>query len=956
MKSTEKDKRIQCHAISNTHWDREWRYSAQRTRYLLVYMIDMLFDIFQKEPRFKSFHLDSQTLPIQDYLEARPEMEDTVRRYVNEGKLVIGPWFCLPDEFCVSGESLVRNLLLGHKIARRFGKPAKTGYSPFSWGQISQMPQIYKGFGIDVMMFYRGVNTIIAPKSEFIWQGTDGTKIIASRMGIRPRYNIWYLLQRPVFWNETDIDDREISWKRGHAPFRFIDQENCDLDYQYVHPEFEYNKQHIKDFARQAIEEQNNDWTTPHRFWSIGHDSSCPDIREVQLINDCNNALGDDAEVFHSTVEQLQNGIRENVSSEWPTVQGEMRHSYTEGSASALWGWILSARTYLKQDNFRTERTIISYAEPMAVFAALLGASYPQNFIDLAYNYLLQNHGHDSIAGCGRDIVHEDVMYRFHQSREISSCVIERAMMDIVGTIDLSDMEKDEMALVVYNPAPFKRTEVNSAIIEIPQEWKCKGFEIVDEKGAPLPVQIVEEKSQSHTVVLSPNNVANMFPAKQFQIRVEYPEIPGLGYRTFRVKPVLKPKQLQPKTMLLGPLRMENEFLSVEINSNGTVSILNKATGKMYNNLGYFKDSSEIGNPWQHEVPPNETVFTTLNERPQISLIRDGALEVSFSVKFNWMLPEGRTHDERSRSSHFKPVEIINTYTLRKCQPWLEVVTDINNTVEDHYLQVSFPSNIQTDHVIAQGQFDVLKRPVAKPDYSLFREIPQTEHPMNSFVDLSDGQAGLALLNEGLKAYETHDDAGNTISLSLIRAFPLRICVTSEMLDYSQQDKGSQCLGRNTFKYAIMPHTGDWIEGGLWKASEQFNLMQHAAQVGPTAYGFQPKIRSFLELDPEEVHVSAIKRSEDGTGWIVRLFNPFNKTLAGKLRLNEGFSGPQKVPSPVERVQAAFALPREKGNRWTLVRGITLEEVTENDLVLDKNGWVSFEITPKKIYTIEFRP
>jgi len=58
--------------------------------------------------------MDSQTLPIQDYLEARPEREALVRKYVNEGRLIIGPWFCLPDEFLVGGESLIRNLLLGH--------------------------------------------------------------------------------------------------------------------------------------------------------------------------------------------------------------------------------------------------------------------------------------------------------------------------------------------------------------------------------------------------------------------------------------------------------------------------------------------------------------------------------------------------------------------------------------------------------------------------------------------------------------------------------------------------------------------------------------------------------------------------------------------------------------------------------------------------------------------------
>ena len=93
--------KAQCHFISNTHWDREWRYSMQRIRYMLVECLDMLFDIFEKEPNFASFHLDSQTVPIQDYLEVRPEMEETVRKYVTAKKLLIGPWFCLPDEFCV---------------------------------------------------------------------------------------------------------------------------------------------------------------------------------------------------------------------------------------------------------------------------------------------------------------------------------------------------------------------------------------------------------------------------------------------------------------------------------------------------------------------------------------------------------------------------------------------------------------------------------------------------------------------------------------------------------------------------------------------------------------------------------------------------------------------------------------------------------------------------------------
>ena len=78
-----------------------------------------------------------------DYLEIKPQKKEILKKYISEGKLAVGPWFCLPDEFCVGGESLIRNLLLGHKIANEFGKVSKTGYSPFGWGQISQMPQLY---------------------------------------------------------------------------------------------------------------------------------------------------------------------------------------------------------------------------------------------------------------------------------------------------------------------------------------------------------------------------------------------------------------------------------------------------------------------------------------------------------------------------------------------------------------------------------------------------------------------------------------------------------------------------------------------------------------------------------------------------------------------------------------------------------------------------------------------
>ena len=946
--------RIQCHFISNTHWDREWRYSAQRTRYMLTSMLDMLFDIFEKEPKFQSFHMDSQTLPIQDYLEACPEKEPLIRKYVSEGKLIIGPWFCLPDEFMVGGELIIRNLLLGHQIAHRFGSVSKTGYSPFSWGQISQMPQIYRGFGIEVASFYRGINPMVAPKSEFIWEGADGTQIIASRLSIRPRYNVWYIIQRPVYWNEQDENNRLISWGRGHGLFRFVDAGKYDLDYQYAHPAYIYTEGNVSVRAEQALREQDNDWSTPHRFWSAGHDSSFPDIREVRLIDDSNRALSDVADVFHSTVKAWQDGLQASQKPNWPIVNGEMRHPQTRGGASTLFGWVISSRMYIKQENFRTERLLTSYTEPLSVFASLLGAPYPQNFIALAYNWLLQNQSHDTIAGCGRDITVEDALYRFRHAQEISNCVIERAMMDIAGAINLSAMSPEDMVIVVYNPAPFFRSEVISVIVDIPIEWKCKDFEIVDEQGRILTKQIVKATSPNYPIVQSPNDVANILPVTRYLVHVKFNDVPGFGYRTFRVRPEKKISVVQQKVMLAGPQTIENEYLIVTLNPNGTMKVQDKVTGHSYDWLGYFRDRGEVGNPWEHISPIEDSMFTTLNENAEITLIRDDGLEASFKIKIDWSLPNGRTDGDKSRSHQRVPFSITNIVTLRAGQNWVDVNTEVSNTVEDHYLQVCFPTGIQSDHINAQGQFDVAERPIAAPDYTLYTERPMTESPMNSFVDLSDGKVGLALLNEGLKAYEAEDDPTKTVSLTLIRAYPLRICVTQEMTDYSQTDKGSQCPGIHHFHYAIMPHIGNWEQGKVWSASERFNLAFQACQLSPTKHGTEPMEKSFLEVRPDCLHISAVKRSESGDGWVVRIFNPSSERKTGTLRLNHGFSGPLMVQSPVERIQSEFTLPTPSNRPWHQVRQTTLEEIPEKDLIMDENGWVAFEIGKKKILTLEF--
>lgn len=925
----------------------------QRTRYMLVYMMDMLLDILEKYPDYKSFHLDSQTIPLRDYLEIRPEREAQVKQFVQQGRICVGPWFCLPDEFCVSGEALIRNLLLGHKIARQFGHVSKTGYSPFSWGQISQMPQIYSGFGIPFSAFYRGINTIVSPRSEFLWEGADGTRIVASRLGCRPRYNVWYVLQRPAFWNEQDVGNRLVSWTGGHGAFKMVDPRHHLLDAQYAHPKFSYHQETIPPFARQAIEEQDNDWTTLHRFWSCGHDSSCPDVREIDMIRDANLALLGKAEIFHSTFFDFQQQLVENVSNDLPVVKGEMRHLFTEGSTSVLFGWVSSARLDIKKDNFETERDLLAYAEPLSVFASMLGIPYPQGFLDNAVQWLLQNHGHDSIGGCSRDIVSEDMKFRSRQAREISACLTETALREIAGSIKINTDRFGQVALVVFNPAPFERSEQTQAYIQVPADWDCQTIKIIDETGREIPFQVLDKQEPFYQVVQSPNDCANTFAMKRFHVTAEFGRVPAMGYRTFFVKPVEQFAYPNRKSLVTAVQTMENEFFSVKIESNGTLTIYNKATGRIYKSMGYYKDSSEIGNPWQHEPVRREAVFTTLNEKVRVTLVCDNDLEASYEVLLDWALPACRTLDDAERSGELKPYRIKTRVTVRRGQPWIDIQTEIDNTCEDHYLRVCFPSRMETNRISVQTPFDVVERSLEPVDHSQFNEAPQTEQPMSSFIDLSDGKEGLAFLNEGLKAYEVEEDPEKTVNLTLLRCFPLRICVTHEMTDYSKIDKSSQCLGVHHVHYGIMPHEGDWAAAGIWQASERFNLPFIVGQICPTNHGTEPTLKSFLEVN-DDLHVSAVKRSESGDGWIVRLFNPLSNAVRTKVRFNQGLAPRLPQDSPVERIKAEMALPAGKDKPWKGVREVTLEECPGRDLPLDRHGWVDIEIAPKKILTVEF--
>ena len=165
----------QVHVVPHTHWDREWYLPFAVYRRRLVALLDSLLLALPREPGLR-FHLDGQMAVVDDYLEARPDRLAAIREAAARGRVSLGPWYTLPDEHLVSGESLLRNLELGLQRAREIGEPMPVGYLPDQFGHTAQMPQLLRLRGIETAVIWRGV-----PAGKvggvFDWEALDGSSV-----------------------------------------------------------------------------------------------------------------------------------------------------------------------------------------------------------------------------------------------------------------------------------------------------------------------------------------------------------------------------------------------------------------------------------------------------------------------------------------------------------------------------------------------------------------------------------------------------------------------------------------------------------------------------------------------------------------------------------------------------------------------------------------------------------
>lgn len=833
--------------ISHTHWDREWYITREQFRLMLVDLIDGLLDMLDQADDFKAFMLDGQAIIIEDYLSLRPEKEEKLKKYINDGRILIGPWYVLPDELLISAESHIRNYIMGDYVCKKMGKKMNVGYLPDAFGHPSQMPQILRGLGMEEIIFWRGAPPEI-DSVEFIWVAPDGSQVLAVNM-----------------------------------PYSYGIAANLPKDKEHFIRRLKNEIGKIEPLSKSGIMLLMN-----------GVDHLAPQPHIPALLK----AVEKDFpgyNLIHGTLPDYVSALKAHLP-ELERYAGELRFT----KKAYLLGGTISTRMYIKQAAYKTSCLLENYVEPIATIASIHGRRYPQGEIREAWRYALSNMAHDSICGCSVDSVHDEMMGRYKILEELEEGIVHSCASYIANNIKC-DIEDKDGALVVFNTLLTPRTDIVKTTItydarllrrvdfdkgELVEYGRQKervlptGIEVYDMHGRRIECQLDNVRLED-IMQLSLDDQPHMYEAVRCDVTFIARDVRPMGYEVYLFKFTFG-NTFDEQCCNAADYCIENEYLRVVPNAeNGTIDIYDKVSGKVYKGCNAFVDDGDAGDEYTYSPPQENKVYSLDPSTVKIEKVESGPTRYSIAISGVLNIPSEISPDRKSRSSNFVRNPITSIVSLYPGIKRVDITTKVENNARDHRLRVLFPTGVKASFSWAEGPFSVDARPVTPVGGwkvgDDWMEAPCTTHPQKSFVDVNDGQFGLAVANRGLPEFEAYDDGDQTvIALTLLRCVGWLsrpdLITRKGNGGWTLPTPGAQCLGSHVFEYSIIPHSGSWKEGGVDLEAHNFNVPLKAVQKEKDGKAL-PLSYTAVNASCSCIKMSALKRAEDGKGIIVRMYN-----------------------------------------------------------------------------------
>ncbi|RWZ54433.1 glycoside hydrolase family 38 [Halobacillus fulvus] len=469
-----------CHVVFQTHWDREWYLPFETFRHRFMHVMERIVNGIETGD-IDQFVLDGQMAAIEDYVDVCSDSQKgKIKQLIEDGKIIIGPWYVLADEFLVSGESLWRNLEIGLETAGKYGHAQKVGYLPDTFGHVSQMPQILHAFDIDSAILWRGIKP---EHSEFQWRSPDGSEVFTVFL---PEGYYQPLL------NEEKAEEALVSFVEKVAPYSQTDELLLTNGGDHLMPSWGSLKERME------------------------------------------NASNDEVVFVASTYERYLDAVRKKVK-DLDTYEGEMRsneHIYVLPN-------VLSSRSYLKQQNQEIEDMLTRYVEPMLTVA---GVKELDSYLLDTWKLLLQNHPHDSICGCSIDDVHKEMETRTMKLRQRLDALQQEAIYRSGGKdfamtgLPVVKPFEEMTAFTVFNPHPYRYNGWVEAEVWFYEEREFA----VEYAGAQIPTVIVDQWRDRYFA--SPTDAFPEFKdVVKYKVAFNVTDLPALSFQTFSVTEINSP-------------------------------------------------------------------------------------------------------------------------------------------------------------------------------------------------------------------------------------------------------------------------------------------------------------------------------------------------------------------------------------------------------------------------------
>ncbi len=823
---------MKIYVYSGTHWDREWYRSFQGFRSRLVQVTDHVIDQLEKRPDFGVFHLDGQTIVLEDYLQIRPENRDRLAALIRAGKIVIGPWYDMPDEFLISGESMIKNLQKGMAISRSWGvEPSHTAYICDIFGHSSQTPQIFAGMNLNNTVLGRGTNEHEDP-AHFRWQALDGSEVLAYRLREAGGYSDFggFMVNHSSTTSETELDA---------AMKEYIDDElaRCEI------PVLLLMDAHDHAFMRPE---------TPRFVESI-------------------KRVYPDAEVYHVAIDEM-------AKEQWAAVdqlearQGELCRTTKRNNIGYchVITHTLSSRYPLKKYNDINQTRLEKWVSPLYAFGQ---TDMAPGFLTEANRYLLKNHPHDSICGCSIDQVHRDMMCRFDQTRLICDEIVNPFLATLGGDLSAQAIsepleEGSTRRLRLYNPLPYRTKRTVTATVHVgglPTYLEPFGYEHVpsiklfDADGNRVPFGYVRP-----------------LIGDCYEITFEADLTPA-GVTEYELRPVADPPR-DIRTLLTSPRSAETDCLRMSINADGTINLYDKENDQLYCNLLTMVDDGEIGDGWYHCNPNIDTLVSP--DSAEVMVIENNAIRTTFRITQKMALPKGIDRScGITRSRETVDYRIVHEVTLARGDRGLTVHTIIDNNAEDHRLRLRLPETVAGETYEAAQAFGYVTRVCGDdPTTMEWKEYQFADRNMANICAKRSGNRGLAFVS----AYGLHECGvwpNGDMDVTLMRCFSKTVGTHGE--------PDAQLLQTLEYDYRILPFTDSDRFADLVRDQDFLSVGLHSATVeGGGARHYAP----MFEVSGRDIVYSTANRIYDDADYTseIRVFNDGPDASTATVRLPAG--------------------------------------------------------------------